>query len=241
MKKSILSALTVLFLCSSANVFAEDMVRIPASGDKAVGYKACAIEDIQNCSAADVQKTSIDAFSIDIMPVTNDDLQACVTAGKCILDDATKNTQSIGIDTSKGLHPAVVSYELSEQYCAYVGKKLPTEAQWLAAALSDGVKKCAWGDEELATAAARTDLYNFSNLVDAGSMPSAQTNGIYDMSGNGLEWIQAPIMKGESSPDVACSVRNSRACMGAAPLPLYQKIGIYEGSVATFRCVKAAQ
>ena len=94
---------------------------------------------------------------------------------------------------------------------------------------------------ELATAAARTDLYNFSNLVDAGSMPSDQTNGIYDMSGNGLEWIQAPIMKGESSPDVACSVRNSRACMGAAPLPLYQKIGIYEGSVATFRCVKAAQ
>ncbi|MBQ1925722.1 MAG: formylglycine-generating enzyme family protein [Proteobacteria bacterium] len=244
MRKYILSGLSVLFMLTATQAFADDMVRIPASGDKADGYTACAIEAQSTCTASDVKKKSIPAFYIDAKPVTNDELQACIDSGKCILDEGTqgaRNNPNNGLDITQGKHPAVVTFSLAEQYCASVGKKLPTEEQWLAAALIEGVRKYSWGDEDLATAAAHTDLYNFSNLVDVGSMPSDQAGGIYDMSGNGLEWIDARIMKAETSEYSACATQDSRACMGAVPLPLYQKIGIYSRAVATFRCVKSAE
>ncbi len=244
MRKYILSGLSVLFMLTATQVFADDMVRIPASGDKADGYTACSIEAQSTCTASDVKKKSIPAFYIDAKPVTNDELQACIDSGKCILDEGTqgaRNNPNNGLDITQGEHPAVVTFSLAEQYCASVGKKLPSEEQWLAAALIEGVRKYSWGDEDLATAAAHTDLYNFSNLVDVGCMPSDQAGGIYDMSGNGHEWIDAPTMMGEASPYVACSIQDSRACMGAAPLPLYQKIGVYSGVNATFRCAKSAR
>lgn len=244
MRKYILSGLSVLFMLTATQVFADDMVRIPASGDKADGYTACAIEAQSTCTASDVKKKSIPAFYIDAKPVTNDELQACIDSGKCILDEGTqgaRNNPNNGLDITQGKHPAVVTFSLAEQYCASVGKKLPTEEQWLAAALIEGVRKYSWGDEDLATAAAHTELHKFSNLVDVGSMPSDQAGGIYDMSGNGHEWIDAPVMKGYVAPDVACVAQRSQACMGAVPLPLYQKLGVYNGSVATFRCVKSAE
>ena len=222
-------------MLTATQALADDMVRIPASGDNADGYTACAIEAARTCTAADVKKKSIPAFYIDAKPVTNNDVQACIDSGKC----TGKLNGDYLADTSKSGAPAAISYALAEQYCASVGKQLPTEEQWLAAALIEGVRKYSWGDEDLATAAARTDLYDFSKLVDVGSMPSDQAGGIYDMTGNGHEWINAPVMKGYASPNVACTVQNSRACMGAVPLPLYQKVGVNEWSVATFRCVKA--
>ena len=117
---------------------------------------------------------------------------------------------------------------------------LPTEEQWLAAALADGVKKYPWGEEMLTTATAVIQIDNFTSLEPVGSMPSDQVGGIYDLAGNGYEWVNAPLMEADYPPDAACIAWDSRVCMGGAPLPLYQKIGIRASGIATFRCAKSA-
>ena len=255
MKKYILLFASLACSFTAFDVFAQDMVRVPASGDKATAYQACSIESVScknlesntqlttpscewvnTCQPEKLKKTTIEAFYIDAIPVTNEALQKCLSEGHCTKTDI--DYSKMNIDTTSPKLPAVVDYQLAEEYCASMGKSLPTEEQWLAAAMGDNVQKYAWGDDELLTATVQIPWYNFSNLVDAGSMPTDQINGIYDMTGNGYEWIKADVIKAYIPENVLCDEPDSRPCMGGAPLPLYQKIGIYAHTPATFRCVK---
>lgn len=264
MKKSILSSLVFGCLLTCSEVIADDMVRIPTQGDTTNGYTACPIESLKcqenhdmegsavidttstcklvnTCKAENIQTISIDAFYIDALPVTNADLKKCIDENRCTSTEVYEHAQTYGADPSKLLAPAVVGYDMAQEYCAFVGKKLPTEAQWLAAAMGNQVKKYTWGDEELATASVNISLYQFSKLENVGTMPTDFIHGIYDMSGNGYEWIQADLIEAVYPDGAACIARNSRPCLGAAPLPLYQRIGIDENDAATFRCVKSAE
>ena len=205
MKKYILLFASLACSFTAFDVFAQDMVRVPASGDKATAYQACSIESVScknlesntqlttpscewvnTCQPEKLKKTTIEAFYIDAIPVTNEALQKCLSEGYCTKTDI--DYSKMNIDTTSPKLPAVVDYQLAEEYCASMGKSLPTEEQWLAAAMGDNVQKYAWGDDELLTATVQIPWYNFSNLVDAGSMPTDQINGIYDMTGNVHEW-----------------------------------------------------
>ena len=267
MKEQIILFVSLISSFFAAEALAQDMVRVPVSGDSAVGHTACSIESISyvcdypangvqcdaetcepapcktvnTCKASDLKPVTLKPFYIDAMPVTNALLQKCIADGKCTKPQNLEHIASFGADTSRPNVPAVVDYTLAEEYCASMGKSLPTEEQWLAAAMGDNVQKYAWGDDELLTATVQIPWYNFSNLVDAGSMPTDQINGIYDMTGNGYEWIKADIMRGYVPENAACIAEDSRSCMGAAPLPLYQLIGVYANTPATFRCVKEAE
>ncbi|MBQ9817986.1 MAG: formylglycine-generating enzyme family protein [Proteobacteria bacterium] len=238
-----------LSMMISCFAFAEDMVRIPAAGNTVVGYVGCDV-DATECTASSVKKSDIPAFEIDIHPVTVGEYALCVNVGKCeklpthSMSELTGTTESHSINSAdKPNYPAVVSYDMAEAYCRYVGKSLPTEKQWLAAAMGNEVKAYAWGNDDEATAAIRQPgIDDFSALSDVMSMPKDFVNGLYDMSGNGYEWIDAkPLGKyetGGSDGDIACIDSRTRVCLGAAPLPLYRKIGVWIRSYATFRCVK---
>ena len=165
MKTQIVSILSLACLLSCGHAFADDMVRIPAQGDSATGYTSCPIDSlrceyenndntlteqttckwINDCKVENIKTTSISAFYIDALPVTNADLQKCIDAKKCSLTTSLTIAEKEKADRSKPQTPAVVGYELAEEYCAYMGKSLPTEAQWLAAAMGDKVKKYTWG------------------------------------------------------------------------------------------------
>jgi formylglycine-generating enzyme required for sulfatase activity len=105
------------------------------------------------------------------------------------------------------------------------------------------VKAYSWGNDDESTAAIRQpEIDDFSTLSDVMSMPKDFANGVYDMSGNGYEWIGAkPLGKyepGGAGGDIACIDSRTRICLGASPLPLYRKIGVGIRAYATFRCVK---
>ena len=87
-----------------------------------------------------------------------------------------------------GDHPVTnVSWEDANAYCEWVGKRLPTEAEWEYAARGDDGRLYPWGDDPRG---ARANI----NGTLAGTSPvgsfleSESPLGLLDMAGNVWEW-----------------------------------------------------
>lgn len=93
-------------------------------------------------------------------------------------------------------HPVVlVSWNDAEAYCRWVGKRLPSEAQWEKAARGPALgsgdsRRYAWGDEFDSTRANTSEL-GLGDTTPVGSF-SPQGDSLYavsDMTGNVWEWV----------------------------------------------------
>jgi hypothetical protein len=132
---------------------------------------------------------ALDAYWIQQTEVTNGMYAQCVAAGTC-----TAPTQELGApvytNTDYSSHPVVgVTWDQASAYCAWIGGRLPTEAEWEKAARGASSSPYPWGSD-----GAACDLLNFagcikhtSNVTDyqAGRSPF----GLYDMAGNVFEWV----------------------------------------------------
>lgn len=131
-------------------------------------------------------------YWIDQTEVTNGMYALCVGAGACRPPQRTASArQPLYYGTAEFQdHPVVnVTWGDAQAYCAWAGRRLPTEAEWERAARGDDMRTYPWGDEPPSARYA-----NFNTLIRdtsrVGSYPAgASPYGALDMAGNVWEWV----------------------------------------------------
>lgn len=138
------------------------------------------------------RKVSMGAFWMDKVEVTNAMYNLCVQAGVCNLPrefkSATRPTYFANAEFAD--YPVIyVSYEDAKSYCAWAGRRLPTEAEWEYAARGSDFRRYPWGEESPTNNLSNYD-YSVRDTNRVGSYPQgASPFGILDMSGNVWEWV----------------------------------------------------
>jgi len=126
----------------------------------------------------------LDAFEIDATEVTQAAFAECVTAGEC--------TQPADDYSPAGtpLRPVVhVTRDQAIAYCVWVGRRLPTEAEWEKAARGTDGRVYPWGNTDPDCSMINYDLC-VGNPVDVGSYPASDSPwGVHDMAGNASKWV----------------------------------------------------
>ncbi len=216
----------------------------------------------------------LDAFYMDKYEVTNAEYKAFVDANPQWGKDQILRTYHdgyylvnwIGNDypIGEGNHPVVyVSWYAAMAYAKWVGKRLPTEAEWEKAARGGLIGKTyPWGDSIDATQA------NYYKNIDGTTMPvgsyPANEFGLYDMAGNVTEWCldrydanfyissprQNPIAGANSIDEVInnfITLKNNRVLRGGSWLHIPENLRVSDRAWRTptdtnpnegFRCVK---
>ena len=186
----------VLFLCAPPT--AAQMVRVPA-GEFTMG------SDTGPADERPAHRVSLPAFEIDRLPLTNaqfaDFLNAVGptnAAGETLFDvddpDARIHRRGDGWMADAGFaeHPVVeVSWVGARDFCAWVGKRLPTEAEWEKAARGTDGRRYPWGNEPPDATRARFAA-GWNETAPVGSFPQgASPYGVLDLSGNVWEWVSS--------------------------------------------------
>ncbi len=147
------------------------------------------------------------AFLIDETEVTVDAYRKCVNAGKCSAPSVHRPDISAAevakfasmcnwTQPDRGSHPVnCVDRDQAADYCEFVGKRLPTEAEWEYAARGKDARKYPWGNEKPGCDHAVVAGCKRAPAGKAGTEPVASypagkaASGAFDMAGNVWEWV----------------------------------------------------
>lgn len=168
-----------------------------------------------------VRRLSLPAFSIDRTEVTAEAYAGCVVAGAC----PQPAGGPLRPDPTAAKLPVVgVSWSDAAAYCAWAGKRLPTEDEWEKAARGPDGRRYPWGDQ---LDCRRGNFGNFGGdgrcaatgapgrPVAVGSFASgASPYGALDMAGNVWEWVVDRYRSDPGVPPPAGGVPDLRVLRG---------------------------
>jgi eukaryotic-like serine/threonine-protein kinase len=142
---------------------------------------------------------TLDAYYIYKYEVTNKEYAQCVKGGGCQPPTYSVSFSRASYYGDPGFdnYPVVyVGWQSATDYCAWVGMRLPTEAEWEKAARgASGPVAYPWGDNPPTCSLANyydniADDYCTGDTSAVGSYPSgASVYGVMDMAGNVNEWV----------------------------------------------------
>jgi formylglycine-generating enzyme required for sulfatase activity len=132
------------------------------------------------------QPISLPAFYVDRTEVTQR-----MYRGFVVKTGARSPDHWVAGAPSKGTerHPVTgVDWYAAEAYCAWSGKRLPTEAEWEKAARGTDGLEFPWGNDYDGLKANTGDAQR-GGVVDVGSYPDGRSPyGVDDLAGNAWEW-----------------------------------------------------
>ncbi len=136
----------------------------------------------------------LDAFAIDQVEVTNDRYLVFLRATGRKAPLNVYGDAPLLKEPGIGNLPVVqVTWHDAADYCHWVGKRLPTEAEWEKAARGPDGREYPWGNQAPGPQHANfdRDWDGKATLRPVGTTPGGRSAyGVDDMSGNAREWIQ---------------------------------------------------
>jgi formylglycine-generating enzyme required for sulfatase activity len=131
-------------------------------------------------------------FFLDRTEVTNRAYQVCVSAGSCAPPSpSSAHRNHFGPDAAfrRPDQPvSSISWDDARGYCAFAGKRLPTEAEFERAARGDDRRTFPWGNEP---PSAERATFATTCTTEVGAHPAgAGPYGHLDLAGNVWEWIE---------------------------------------------------
>jgi len=184
--KDVRAALLLLIACQNAAAkppppAAPAMVEVPA-GSFAMGCNETADKQC-NADEKPAHLVSLSRFFIDRTKVSQGDYSLCIAAGRCTPPSA----QFDPIGHRK--HPVnFVSWDQARLYCAWAGKRLPTEAEREYASRGKDGRIFPWGNAPPTCALAAFQECGGATAPVDSHPGSASPFGAQDMAGNLWEW-----------------------------------------------------
>jgi formylglycine-generating enzyme len=125
----------------------------------------------------------LDAFLIDIYPVTNDKFEKFVNESGYVPEGPWKR----GYEPGQHYHPvSFVSWNDANNYAIWAGKRLPSEAEWEKAAKGTANYKYPWGNEWKESYAHKNTSFRPAPVNAFPEMLSSY--GCFGMAGGVWEW-----------------------------------------------------
>ncbi len=133
----------------------------------------------------------LSSYSIDLYEVTHAKYANFLKATRRSPPVIPVFADDLSLITKPDLPVVGVSWEDAKAYCTWLGKRLPTEAEWEKAARGERGFKWPWGnvfEETMANMTGQEDGYKYT--APPGKFEQGRSAyGLYDAAGNVAEWV----------------------------------------------------
>jgi formylglycine-generating enzyme required for sulfatase activity len=154
-----------------------------------------------SCGTPVLRTTSVSSFQLDRTEITVSNFESCVTAGACTPPKRSGTVADYSAcnwgQPDKSRHPVnCVTHDQAVAFCAWQKKRLPTEPEWLLAALGKGDpngdrRNWPWSDLTFGDHHGAVCIGHPGTCEIATSSGDVTELGILDMAGNVAEWTSS--------------------------------------------------